>query len=132
MLVFFTDAIKINLGQLRQQLDPARTCARTGRDADDSAHRAGALGSHSISPGRSTFLIAAILASTDAVLLRDVLNNRHVPRSVRHTLSIEAGTNDVIVLPLVLVLIVDRDRRIAATRGDWVEFALSISTCLAR
>ncbi|HEX9067263.1 MAG TPA: cation:proton antiporter [Ktedonobacterales bacterium] len=52
-----------------------------------------------------SLLLGAILASTDPIVLRDVVRNEHVPRSVRRTLTIEAGTNDVIVLPIVLIAI---------------------------
>ena len=50
-------------------------------------------------------LLGAILASTDPVVLRDVVRDPRIPRSVRRALSIEAGMNDLIVLPIVLVLI---------------------------
>ena len=51
------------------------------------------------------FIGGAILASTDPVVLRELLRNPHIPRSVRQVLKIEAGTNDIIVLPVILVLI---------------------------
>jgi monovalent cation:H+ antiporter-2, CPA2 family len=51
-------------------------------------------------------LAGAILASTDPVLLRDVLRNRRIPRSVRQALSVEASTNDIIVLPILPVVAV--------------------------
>ena len=50
-------------------------------------------------------LLGTILASTDPVVLRDVLRDPRIPRSVRRTLSVEAGTNDIVVLPVLLVLI---------------------------
>jgi sodium/hydrogen antiporter len=50
-------------------------------------------------------LLGTILASTDPVVLRDVLRDPRIPRSVRRTLSVEAGTNDIVVLPILLVLI---------------------------
>jgi NhaP-type Na+/H+ or K+/H+ antiporter len=50
-------------------------------------------------------LLGTILASTDPVVLRDVLRDSRIPRSVRQTLSVEAGTNDIVVLPILLVLI---------------------------
>jgi sodium/hydrogen antiporter len=50
-------------------------------------------------------LLGTILASTDPVVLRDVLRDRRIPRSVRRILSVEAGTNDIVVLPMLLVLI---------------------------
>jgi NhaP-type Na+/H+ or K+/H+ antiporter len=50
-------------------------------------------------------LLGIILASTDPVVLRDVLRDARLPRSVRQALSVEAGTNDIVVLPILLVLI---------------------------
>lgn len=50
-------------------------------------------------------LLGAILASTDPIVLRDVVRDVRIPRSVRRTLTIEAGTNDIIVLPIVLIAI---------------------------
>lgn len=47
----------------------------------------------------------AILASTDPVVLREILRDERIPRSVRQVLRIEAGTNDLIVLPALLILI---------------------------
>ncbi|HEU5422975.1 MAG TPA: cation:proton antiporter, partial [Nitrolancea sp.] len=52
----------------------------------------------------NALLLGAILASVDPVVLRDVARDRRIPRSIRLALTTEAGTNDVIVLPLVLVL----------------------------
>ena len=51
------------------------------------------------------FIVGAILASTDPVVLRDVVRDDRLPRSVRNALSIEGGTNDLIVLPPILILI---------------------------
>jgi NhaP-type Na+/H+ or K+/H+ antiporter len=39
-------------------------------------------------------LLGITLASTDPVVLRDVLRDPRIPGSVRRTLSVEAGTND--------------------------------------
>ena len=51
------------------------------------------------------FIGGAILASTDPVVLRDIVRDQRIPRSVRQVLKIEAGTNDIVVLPVILVLI---------------------------
>jgi NhaP-type Na+/H+ or K+/H+ antiporter len=50
-------------------------------------------------------LLGTILASTDPVVLRDVVREEKVPSSVRQALNIEAGTNDIVVLPTLLILI---------------------------
>ena len=57
------------------------------------------------------FAGGAILASTDPVVLREILRDERIPRSVRQVLKIEAGMNDIVVLPVVLVLI-------AVARGE--------------
>ncbi|HEX2171198.1 MAG TPA: cation:proton antiporter [Dehalococcoidia bacterium] len=51
-----------------------------------------------------SLLLGAILVSVDPVVLHDVVRDRRIPRSVRLALKIEAGTNDILVLPLILVL----------------------------
>lgn len=52
-----------------------------------------------------SLLLGAVLASTDPIVLRDIVRDERIPRSVRRTLTIEAGTNDIIVLPIVLIAI---------------------------
>ena len=68
------------------------------------------------------FLLGAILSSTDPVVLRDVVRDRRLPGSVRQALKIEAGTNDVIVLPLLLVLIAIGNEEVGGA-GEWLAFA---------
>lgn len=51
-----------------------------------------------------SLLLGAILASIDPVVLRDVTRDERVPRSIRQILTTEAGTNDIVVLPAILIL----------------------------
>ncbi len=71
------------------------------------------------------FLFGAVLSSTDPVVLRDVVRDRRLPSSVRQALKVEAGTNDVIVLPLLLVLIAIGNQDVQST-GAWVAFAVKL------
>jgi NhaP-type Na+/H+ or K+/H+ antiporter len=67
-------------------------------------------------------LLGAVLASTDPVVVRDIARDRRLPKSIRSALSLEAGINDVIVLPLILVLIaVDQSQ--LSNAGDVLSFA---------
>lgn len=66
-------------------------------------------------------LFGAILASTDPVVLRDVVRDSRIPRSVRRALSVEAGTNDIVVLPTVLVLIAVVNEEAGSAAG-WATF----------
>ena len=56
-------------------------------------------------PWLLAFIGGAVLASTDPVVLREIVRDGRIPRSVRQVLKIEAGTNDIVVLPVILVLI---------------------------
>jgi NhaP-type Na+/H+ or K+/H+ antiporter len=49
------------------------------------------------------FLLAAILAPTDAALGQSVVSNPVVPVRIRQALNVESGLNDGIALPVVLI-----------------------------
>jgi sodium/hydrogen antiporter len=70
-------------------------------------------------------LLGTILASTDPVVLRDVLRDLRIPRSVRRTLSVEAGTNDIVVLPMLLVLIAVAHADLGGVT-DWLVFVAQL------
>lgn len=65
-------------------------------------------------------VIGASLASTDAVTLRDVLRDDRIAPSVRRALGVEAGVNDALILPVLLVfaaIAVDAGRSPAGWAG---------------
>lgn len=68
-----------------------------------------------------SLLLGAILASVDPVLLRDVVRDERIPRSVRRALSTESGTNDIVVLPIILVLATVALGQVGGT-SDWLLF----------
>jgi NhaP-type Na+/H+ or K+/H+ antiporter len=67
------------------------------------------------------FVGGAILASTDPVVLREVLRDGRIPRSVRQILQIEAGMNDIVVLPVILILIAVAQAEVGSI-GSWAPF----------
>ena len=67
------------------------------------------------------FIGGAILASTDPVVLRDVVRDTRIPRSVRQVLKLEAGMNDLVVLPVVLILIAVAQEELGGML-DWSRF----------
>ncbi len=71
------------------------------------------------------FIGGAILASTDPVVLGEIIRDSRIPRSVRQTLRIEAGMNDLVVLPTILILIAVAT---AASSGisEWIIFLLKL------
>ena len=66
----------------------------------------------------ASILLGAILSSTDPVVLRDILRDTRIPTAVRQALRVEAGTNDLVVLPIVLIAIAVL-RSSASTAGEW-------------
>lgn len=103
-LVLFLDAVNLQIDELRSDwyvpalaLGPGTLLIIAGV-ALASALLAGTTPLQSL-------LLGAILASTDPVVLRDIVRDERIPRSVRRALGIEAGMNDIVVLPIVLILI---------------------------
>ncbi len=70
-------------------------------------------------------LLGAILASTDPVVLRDVVRDERVPVSVRRVLTLEAGMNDIVVLPIVLILAAVARAEVGGA-ADWALFLARI------
>lgn len=103
-LVLFLDAVNLQVDELRRDwripvlsLGPGTFLTLAG--VAIAAHFL--LGTSTI----NSLLIGAVLASTDPIVLRDVVRNERIPRSIRRALSVEAGMNDIVVLPIVLILI---------------------------
>ncbi len=71
------------------------------------------------------FIGGAVLASTDPVILREILQDERIPRPVRQVLKIEAGTNDLVVLPVILVLIAVAQSEIG-TPVEWAGFLFKL------
>ena len=123
-LVLFLDAINLELTELRRDwlapilvLGPA-TLLVIGLLAG--------LGTLLLDlPVVLALLLGTILASTDPVVLRDVLRDPRIPRSVRRTLSVEAGTNDIVVLPILLVLIAIAHADLGGV-SDWLVFVAQL------
>jgi NhaP-type Na+/H+ or K+/H+ antiporter len=119
-LVLFLDAVKMQMDELRREwvvpvlsLGPGTLLIIAG--IATAAHFI--VGTSVV----QSLLLGAILASTDPVVLRDVLRDPRIPRSVRQALGVEAGMNDIVVLPVVLILIAV----LTASMGgflDWVSF----------
>jgi NhaP-type Na+/H+ or K+/H+ antiporter len=102
-LVLFLEAMSLDLRHLRRYwVVPALTLG-PGTVAVIALIATAALIVTGIDPVVA-FILGAILASTDPVVLRDIVHDERVPSAVRRALSFEAGMNDVIVLPTILIL----------------------------
>lgn len=103
-LVLFLDAVKIQVDELRNEWYVPILTLGPGTILVIGGIALVAYFLLQTNPLES-LLLGAILSSTDPVVLRDVLRDERIPRPVRRALGIEAGMNDVVVLPIVLILI---------------------------
>ncbi len=123
-LVLFLDAVKIQIDELRREWYVPVLTLGPGTLLVIGGIAVVAYFLVQTNPLES-LLLGAILASTDPVVLRDVLRDDRIPRSVRRALGIEAGMNDVVVLPIVLILIALLNGTISGM-GDAIGFLVRI------
>jgi NhaP-type Na+/H+ or K+/H+ antiporter len=123
-LVLFLDAVTLEVDELRREwrvpflaLGPVTTITLLGVAA--VAHLLLSLS------WVSSLLLGAALASTDPIVVRDVVRNESIPRPVRRALTIEAAMNDIVVLPVVLILIAVRQASVHGALG-WLHFLAAL------
>jgi NhaP-type Na+/H+ or K+/H+ antiporter len=114
-LVLFLDAVNMQLDEIQRNWLVPVLALGPGTLLTISGVALAAYALVGVTPLQAV-LLGAILASTDAVVLRDILRDPRIPRSVRQALGVEAGMNDIVVLPVILVLIAVLNGEI----GSWV------------
>jgi sodium/hydrogen antiporter len=119
-LVLFLDAVNLQVDELRSDWRVPMLSLGPGTLLSIAAVAAAAYLLVGTTPIQS-LLLGAILASTDPVVLRDVTRDERLPRSIRRALSVEAGMNDIVVLPIVLILIALSRAEIGGVL-DWLRF----------
>lgn len=101
-LVLFTDALTIDLGEVRKHAKLALLILGPG-----TLIAAGAMTLAGVSVLNLTVpmaaILAAALASTDPVMLRGLLKRPDLPSAARQALRLESGLNDVVLLPVVIL-----------------------------
>jgi NhaP-type Na+/H+ or K+/H+ antiporter len=119
-LVLFLDAVKIQVDEVRSDWRVPMLSLGPGTILIILGTAAAAYLLIGTTPIQS-LLLGAILSSTDPVVLRDVLRDERIPRSIRRALSVEAGMNDIVVLPIVLILIAILTAKLGGLL-DWARF----------
>jgi sodium/hydrogen antiporter len=102
VLVLFSDAIAVDIGEVKRQKKLALVVLGPGTLIP--AAFIGVMGWWllGLAPIESAILGAA-LASTDPVLLRNLLRRPSLPPTARIALRLESGMNDVVLLPIVVL-----------------------------
>ncbi len=124
VLVLFTDAVRIDLRELRVDSWIPLRLLGVGFPL---AMVFGAVAAWLILPDFGwveAALVAAALAPTDAALGQAVVSDRHLPERIRQGINVESGLNDGIALPVVTVLLAraaaEADNGGVATWGTFV------------
>jgi len=120
-LLLFADASTIGLGELRRHAGIPLRLLAIGLPLTIVL---GGLLAYVTLPGVTlalAFLVATVLAPTDAALSLAVVSNPQVPLTVRNSLNVESGLNDGIATPIVTVLIAVVAAEEGATQGWFTE-----------
>ena len=103
-LVLFTDAVSLNLREVREQKLLSFLIVGPGTLLTATVIGLLAYSMLGLHPALAAILGAA-LSSTDPVLLRGFLKRPSLDPTVRQALRLESGMNDAVLLPVVLVAI---------------------------
>lgn len=104
-LVLFTDAVSLNIAEVRRRASLAFRLLGPGTLLTGVIIAAAGWWLLKL-PVPAAAILGAALASSDPVLLRGLLRRRDIPADARHALQLESGLNDVVLLPVVLVAMV--------------------------
>jgi len=69
--------------------------------------------------------LAAIVAPTEVALINALLEDRRIPESLRHAMSVETGLYDGLALAALLLALAFASQRTDPSAGHWVWFILS-------
>ena len=101
MLVLFTDAVSLDIKEVRQHTALALRVLGPGTIL--SAILIAIIGKYLLELSwPSASMLGAALASTDPVMLRGFLRRREVPAAARQALRLESGLNDAVLFPSFL------------------------------
>lgn len=125
VLVLFTDALSIDLAQIRRHSRLASLVLGPGTVLSALLMTLAARWLLHLSWPAAAILGAA-LASTDPVLLRGLLRRQDLPADARQALRLESGLNDVVLLPIVLVAMVFLGNREMEGAAEWSKMAIEL------
>jgi NhaP-type Na+/H+ or K+/H+ antiporter len=102
LLVLFTDAISVDLGEARAHRRLGGVILGPGTLLPAALIAVAAWWLLDL-PAAAAAILGAALASTDPVLLRTLIRNPALPPESRLALRLESGMNDVVLLPIVVL-----------------------------
>lgn len=125
VLVLFTDALSLNIGEIRRHAALVMLVLGPGTMLSAVLIALAGWWLLGLSPAAAAILGAA-LASTDPVLLRGLLREPFIPDTVRLPLRLESGLNDGVLLPVVLVAMMLQRGDAPMNDLGWVHMGLDL------
>jgi sodium/hydrogen antiporter len=123
-LVLFTDAVSLNIAELRSQKVLAFLVLGPGTIASALLVSGASIWLLNL-PVALAMMLGAALASTDPVLLRGIIRRPELSPPVRQALRIESGLNDAVLLPIVLVAMAAVTQHgVGGSGAEWPRLAL--------
>lgn len=124
-LVLFTDALSLSLAEIRRH--NKLTLLVLGPGTLLSAVLVTLMACLLLGlPWQGAAVLGAALASTDPVLLRGLLRRPDLPGPARVALKLESGLNDVVLLPIVLVVMALQGAHPMTSAADWSRMGLNL------
>jgi NhaP-type Na+/H+ or K+/H+ antiporter len=116
-LVLFADASRIDLRALRREYGLPVRLLGIGLPLTIVAGASLAVGLLPRLSWSEAFVLAVVLAPTDAALGQAVVTDRRLPSRVRQGLNVESGLNDGICVPLLLVALASTEAETGVMSG---------------
>jgi NhaP-type Na+/H+ or K+/H+ antiporter len=123
VLVLFTDAVSVDLRAVRANARLAFLVLGPGTLLTVVLVAVAAWGLLDLPPALAAVLGAA-LASTDPVMVRGLLRGPDLPDDARLALRLESGLNDLVLLPIVLVVMAIQDGQASGAATAWGQIGL--------
>jgi NhaP-type Na+/H+ or K+/H+ antiporter len=117
LLVLFTDAISVDIGEVRAQRRLSSVILVPGTLIPAAVITLAAWRLLDL-PVAAAAILGAALASTDPVLLATLIRNPSLPPVARLALRLESGMNDVVLLPIVVLSMFALGTAGEATTGE--------------
>ncbi len=125
VLVLFTDAATLDLVQIRRYKLLSLLALGPGTLITAALVTLAAWQLLSL-PLAAAAILGAALASTDPVLLRNLLQRRDIPSAAREALRVESGLNDLVLLPIVVLSLNFLGKANGTADGDLAREGISL------
>lgn len=117
-LVLFTDALRIDVPALRQEIDLPRRLLGVGLPLTILAGTGAALVLFDGMGLWPAAVLATVLAPTDAALGQAVVTDPSLPSRIRQGLNVESGLNDGLCVPLLAIFLTLAESEEGLQRGE--------------